>query len=205
MTDEMFHAATKIMANRAEQLGVSEDELMHKVNNTELLEKKERMLKQSRWERNRRKGNEHPRQVLEADPDMIAEIGKHGYIDTNTGRTQKNKYGMGFNNNYEFRDDTTTGYAKKITQDIDNYLNKYYDADEIYHRFAVLGQSKRDIIDHIVKQIEKNIPTFKDHKYNTIGNGYYQINDYVDEYVSDVMKKNGMEETKTSKSVKFKS
>ena len=33
MTDEMFHAATRIMANRAEQLGVSEDELMHAFQN----------------------------------------------------------------------------------------------------------------------------------------------------------------------------
>jgi len=97
MTDEMFHAATRIMTNRAEQLGVSEDELIHKVNNAELLEKKERMLKQSRWERNKRKTAtdavtgriNRMFDLYQDDPDVIADVGKHGYADTNKGRVKR--------------------------------------------------------------------------------------------------------------------
>lgn len=183
---EMYHAAIKILSNRADQY----DELEHAVDNSELLKKKERMLNQSKWERNKR--TKHIGKYGTAsyrydnDPDIVSEAGKHGYVDTNDGRIGISDRRRSFNGNlsrYNY-----TGYSDMMEKKIADYLEKYYDEKTIKHRIDVLGESIYDLKDDIVNKIYKNIPETKEYGKGNFNRYGLDVPYIVDVYVKKIVK-----------------
>ena len=172
---EMYHAAIKILSNRA---GQYDDELEHAVDNVELLKKKERMLNQSKWERNRR-GNKNmrdsngnklsiqiPRDSFEDDPDLIAEVGKHGYADTNRiGRARG--YGRG-----KIASGGHSEVTKRTLNAFDEALNKI-STSSIKTKYKT-GESPETIAEEIRKiLISQGINVLSENSYSS-PNSYFR-------------------------------
>ena len=116
---EMMHAAIKILNNRAEQYEYS-DYLMHATKD-DLEENKNRMLNQSRWERNRRETyptTHAKRSSLNYDPDIQRELSQHGYVNTTDGKIIKLKGYGGYVSGYSAVDNDEKKKVLNTIQDM---------------------------------------------------------------------------------------
>ncbi|MBO7451515.1 MAG: hypothetical protein J6U54_14210 [Clostridiales bacterium] len=128
---EMMHAAIKILSNRAEQYEYS-DYLMHATKD-EVEEKKNRMLNQSKWERNRRNAK------FMGDADLQAELGKHGYVNSIQGKISKTK-ANGYTN-------VPNDEKKKVLDIVQNCVN-----DIEYKKISTFVNEHRDFYPDATRQ-----------------------------------------------------
>ena len=190
---EMYHAAMNILSNRAEQLGIDEDEvLMHKVDNSELLNKKERMLNQSKWERNRREGMFRPgarygKSYNELDlsrpltnPDLNAEMGKHGYVDSKHGRFYK-EHTSARDGKIVYGSLGDTAYGNKRRKELRKQLDDFITDDEIRNMYKN-GITKKQIFEHMYNYLRKKGFSDKEDDYDS---GY--VSRVLDEKINNVI------------------